>query len=170
MKTQRLNGQLNPAQLSLIRENVLAGLTDSAIAGNLGVSVARFRRWKSLGENPDPNVSYPYEELAITYNAAKSALQRDLMGNVIRASKRDWKAAQWLLERHYPDDLDLNLNVAIENRLTLIIDRVQAFMSPESFDQFLNAINAVQGIESGEIAPTIKTEDSSSITVEAITS
>ncbi len=86
-------------------ETMLAkGATKAAVAAKLGVSRKSLMEWIGKGDAGDEN----WQELARRAHAAEADFQQTLVDVVKMAGAvGDWKAAAWLLERHFPLDFCL---------------------------------------------------------------
>lgn len=76
-----------------------AGVNNRDIAMALGIHEATFYRW--IGNPKTENQRKLSDALKKTEADYKSALLTIIYNN---ATKRDWKAAAWLLERKYPQE------------------------------------------------------------------
>ena len=80
----------------------LAGLAipDETIANKLGIDAAILRRWISKGKAESKS---PYAAFEEEFRKAKGDAQIRLLARVHKAAEEDARAAQWLLERLWPE-------------------------------------------------------------------
>jgi hypothetical protein len=95
-----------PERLKAIEGALARGAPLSVAAASAGVSRRTVSRWlqegyiarRSLSAVPDQS-----EPDGATGDADDEAIQRALLGTVLRASREDWRAAAWLLRRRWPE-------------------------------------------------------------------
>lgn len=95
-----------------VRELTEAGQPECEIYSLVGVSAMTWSRWKRAGEEDyalqkDTDLRDFYAAL----QSGRSAFIRDNLSVIREASKRDWKAAAWLLERRVPEHFALKQEV-----------------------------------------------------------
>ena len=93
----------------------LRGVSRSAIAASIGISVATHSKWLKSGQeflekfsaNPQLRITR-HQLLTMQYYeaiiVAESCNEQDLLKMVHHAAKEDWRAATWLLARRYPKE------------------------------------------------------------------
>ena len=160
---------LQERELQSLKPMILAGMSDTAIAGSLGVNISTFKRWLRIGNNPDPMINHKYRELANIYNRAKATLERDLSGNILMFAKRDWRAAAWFLERHFQEEYNPTVEQIVNKRLKAIVEQLSDKMNSDSFNELIECLAIIESSENSEIKEREETEIPG-ITVEAIAS
>ena len=167
MKAMYLSRQLkklNQKHLDALPALVLKGLSDSAIAGRLGVSSSTLKRWLEIGESGDPIESTPIHiDLYETYIRAKSQLEENLLSDI--SGVEDWRASAWLLERKFRDEYNPKITDLVTAQVESIVAKLSGNMSEGAFTEFINALTLAQN----GYLPTTKGTDSQADNEETIT-
>jgi len=80
-----------------ILDAISKGLNYKQAATLAGISYDTFNRWRNAGEQPDG--APEFRDFCNALEQAKAKLIYDLSSKVIKATERDWKAAEKLIER-----------------------------------------------------------------------
>ena len=81
----------------IILKALRLGLSGRMAADLAGVGETSFRRWKDEDE-----------EFAAQCNIARAEMAHQYVGFINRAARQDWRAAAWLLPRHFPEFQERN--------------------------------------------------------------
>jgi len=111
MKTGR-KPFLTSEMIELICELIASGKFDKEVASIIGVSEVSWHNWKRRGkeiqEKLQANDSYKLttrEQLYLDFyeslNKAYAKAEMEAINDIRQASKKDWRAAAWFLERRY---------------------------------------------------------------------
>lgn len=65
-----------------------------------------------------------------------------LVGTITTASKRDWRAGAWILERRHPERWanTQRIQIEVEKELEKVVDRLEDKLPAEIFEQVLSAL------------------------------
>lgn len=103
---------LTPKVIKFACDLIASGEFDNAVAGYVGVSEVTWHKWKSKGqevkEQIQENEAYSptkreqlYLEFIESLEKAYAKAEMNAINNIRDASKKDWRAAAWFLERRY---------------------------------------------------------------------
>ena len=86
-----------------VRDRLLAairtGATRRAAAASAGIGLATFHRWLERGQHAR---SGEYRDFRDAVRQADAHAEYVLLRRIARASRTDWRAAAWILERRFP--------------------------------------------------------------------
>lgn len=88
----------------IVCRGIEAGLSDKAACGVAGVPLRTFRRWVAEGKKlceADDETAAP---LAVFARQVSGARGMAAVNVINEASKKDWKAAAWQLEKLFPEE------------------------------------------------------------------
>jgi hypothetical protein len=88
----------------VIVRGIEAGLTDRAACGVADVPLRTFRRSVAEGKKLDEADDESTAPLAVFARMVEGARAMAAVRQIDDASRKDWKAAAWLLERLHPED------------------------------------------------------------------
>lgn len=96
----RLTAEVQAKVLKVLR----SGATYEAAAGKAGIGTETLKEWIRRGEGKDERPSAPiYAVFASACRAAVSEAEERWVRRISAASKVDWRAGAFLLERRHPD-------------------------------------------------------------------
>lgn len=134
-KYNRLVSELTPELQIEICRHLLDGCKIKQAAMIAGAQYSVVHEWLRLGRHTDQE---PYRGFALAVDCARGEYQKKHLRTIAAAASDDWKAAQWLLERHDPDEWGArlpqapsvtvnnnSLNVGNENTLKDLISRTR---------------------------------------------
>lgn len=136
-------------------ELLAAGVSVQSACAEVGVSMGTFRRWLNRGRDEieriereelasPSNKEIPYVMFYVGVQRAQAALEKELVTNIVKAGKKDWRANGWMLERRLPHlygersrlevtgdgggpvEIQVSARQVIEHRLTQIAERLKS--------------------------------------------
>jgi len=112
MSAKMAKSKLTRDMIDKARELTEAGQPECEIYPLLGISAMTWSRWKRAGEEDYAlQKETDLRDLYAALQSGRSAFIRDNLATIREASKRDWKAAAWLLERRVPEHFALKQEV-----------------------------------------------------------
>jgi hypothetical protein len=96
--------KLTPETQAKICEAVRNGATYWAAAESSGIAYSTFNKWMI-----DPRKKYV--EFMEAIKAANADAQLDLLAKIQAATRTDWRAASWILERRFKNDFGQAVDV-----------------------------------------------------------
>lgn len=129
--TTRQAGKGRPKkEPDIIGKKIFAALKDGAQITNAcqiaGISYRAYRNWMIKGEAGDPSYTAFYQ--AATKAIAEAEL--GLVRNIKLASKDDWRAAAWMLERRHSESwantqrIQLEATKEVEKQVSLFLQKI----------------------------------------------
>ena len=91
--------------LAKVAQGLKLGLTFDKSARAAGLNPVTFYRWKLLAEKEKKE---PYASAFEVIHRSLAEGEKTLAGRIYNSSKKDWRAAAWLLERRDPDNWHLD--------------------------------------------------------------
>lgn len=92
--------KLNPERQAIIVEAVREGNAIEVAAQAAGISHQTFYNWLERGEKAESGIYFEFFE---AIKKAESEAEQYHVANIKKASKKQWQAAAWWLERKFPD-------------------------------------------------------------------
>jgi hypothetical protein len=138
-----------PSKLtSLVKQNFLSALVTGchieAACGFAGIEYATMREWVQRGEGTHPTRrnAQEYAEFAESVTHAIAQAEVALVKRVNDASKDDWRAATWMLERRHPERWanTQRIQIEVQKELERTLDQLEKQLPAGIFDQVLSAI------------------------------
>ena len=124
---------LNEQMIKQAGAMVAEGMTDRAVQDMIGISHDTWYKWMNRGEDEEETEPL-YSEFAETIKKAKSRLQYDCIHAIKEASRREWQAAAWLLERKWSEDFGKKDRIDMNLSAVQIIDNIPATGVPFETD------------------------------------
>lgn len=89
----------------IIVETLQVGATFEAAAGRSGIAVQTIHEWRrrGRGEDKDRPSTPRLAAFAAAVEKAMADAETGCVGTIRKASRTQWQAAAWLLERRHPD-------------------------------------------------------------------
>lgn len=91
----------SPERAEKLLAAVRKGVPYVHAAAAAGVSFDTFNRWRLKGENDEGE---EYCEFCEQLAAAESEAASLLVSRIVEASRKDWRAAVWMLQRRFPKE------------------------------------------------------------------
>lgn len=138
-----------PSKLTIIvKQNFLSALATGchieAACGFAGIEYATMREWVQRGEGTHPTRrnAPEYAEFAEAVTQAIAQAEVTLVKRVNDATKDDWRAATWMLERRHPERWanTQRIQIEVQKELERTLDQLEKQLPPAIFDQVLSAI------------------------------
>lgn len=116
---------------------VRLGVPLGAAAQAEGISKTTLYNWRRMGEAGRA----PYRDFVEKIDQALAAAEVSITLNVIRASREDWRAGVWWLERHNPE-----IEKKLQAGLQQLLEEVRPHMSESAYEELIRAIAEVMGL------------------------
>lgn len=120
------------------------GVHLAAAASATGIDRATLFRWRQKGEEGRA----PYAAFVAQLDMALGAAETNIMLNVVRASRKDWRAGAWWIERQNPD-----LEQKLQRGLEALIEELRPLMSETAYAELVQALAAVMGLREVDPKP-----------------
>jgi transposase len=92
--------KFGPERCESILELLRQGVPQQAAAHRSGITEKSFYRWLERGRNEEKG---PYHDFVLAVEAAHATAETALVLRIQTHSRKDWRAAAFLLERRFPD-------------------------------------------------------------------
>lgn len=86
-----------PKVCAEICEGIEQGYTKAMVSKRVGVHTDTINRWLRMGRMGQEK----FRQFAMDFDASQGVAVQNMVDQVIEHSKKDWRAAAWLLERRY---------------------------------------------------------------------
>ena len=148
---------MTPAVHADIIKLVSAGVPLDRAARSSGFDPACVRKWIRWGKS---GKGEPYDSFSHDVEWHKADAIARCAISVQKASKEDWRAGAWYLERVDPDNFGRKNSLKVEVRRGVqdLLELVEPRMSEEAFGELVHAIASIQGVDEEE-AGSESTED-----------
>ncbi len=114
--------KLTPELAEMIAAALRHGASRTGAAAAAGISVSTFMAWLAKGRD---SKSGAYRHLTELVDISEGQAQAQAAQNIFEASKRDWRAAAWWLDRRHRDDWALRISrEAIDEQLRFECERL----------------------------------------------
>ncbi len=134
---------LTPEMQKEICNAVSAGSTWQTACDFVGIDVATFYRWRSIGKTQKSGIFHDF------YEATKKARAQGRLRALLQIQKAanigTWQAAAWLLERTDPAHYAPRVRVTIEEELNGFLNKLEKKLPPEVYREVLEAYVAATG-------------------------
>lgn len=126
---------------AIVRQLQLNNYIETA-AAVAGVTSRSVRNWMRRGRaaivnrdrRPEEEV---YASFARDVERAQGQAEARLLGTVTAATKDDWKAATWQLERKYPKRWGPRISIHVKEQIDEFLDRLESSLDPDTFERVL---------------------------------
>ena len=129
--------KFSPEKAEAIAKLVTFGVPIGDAAQAEGISRATLYNWRARSLEG----KQPYKGFVEQLDGALARAKTNIMLNVIRLSRKDWRAGAWWIERHDPTP-DQKLQAALQS----LIEEVRPHMSADAYGQLIEAIAIVMGL------------------------
>lgn len=120
-----------------IAKLVSLGVPLEAAAQAEGISKSTLYNWRRAGEAGRA----PFRQFSEDLDKALAAAEVSITLNVVRASRDDWRAGAWWLERRNPA-----LEQKLQSALQQFIEELRPNMSEAAYAELIQAIAKVMGV------------------------
>ncbi len=128
--------ELCKAKLNEVCKGIKVGLTFNDACRAAGIDVSTFYRWKDMGKT-DPDFDFFNEPI----EQARAQGQLLLANRIEGHSKKDWRAAAWILERRHPAVWGNNRQMTLDDEDVLEENRIKE-MTPDELRSELRKLRA----------------------------
>jgi len=94
---KKASTKFTAAVAQAICDGIEAGYTKAMVAKKVNIPTDMITRWLRLGRQGHED----FRDFTIEYDASQGVAVQNMVDQVIEHSKKDWRAAAWLLERRY---------------------------------------------------------------------
>lgn len=94
--------KFDPETRVLILAALREGMTREHAAIRAGVAYSTFRRWMTRGK--DRQAAREFREFRRQVRRAEADAAFTVVGRIMEAAKKDWRAAAWFLSRRFPEE------------------------------------------------------------------
>ena len=121
--------QLTPKLKKDFLDAIAAGSHYEPACAYVGISYTTFREWmqRGQGEHKTRKANQEYADFAEAVQYAEAKGEISAIAAIRGATKKEWRAASWLLERRHPDrwTTTQKLQVQLEAELNAIYDKIE---------------------------------------------
>jgi len=133
-----------PGKLTVERKNDLLellklGLGLESACAAVGIDYSTYRRWMLEGQ---VQARGKFREFFEDVQRAIAQSESTLLRRITEASRSDWRAAAWILERRFSErwSATARVNLRVEKELEAALDHLQRKMSPAAYQEMLQAL------------------------------
>lgn len=143
--------KLTPTLQARLCAHVTAGASIPAACGLAGISWNTVKDWLALGREGKA----PYAELVEALEVAKNAWAGTTSKRISNATKHDWKAGAWILERRLrefaPPTSKVDIEVKSADYLRTVLSQVRARAAKGEFEHLTkDAVDELLAVLAGK--------------------
>ena len=137
MAKTKLTDEVHSTIVSAIEEGNYAKVA----AESAGIDESTFYRWMREGETAQSGKMRQFYQ---SVTRAQGESETTLLSRVSKASKEDWRAATWLLERRFSSRWanTQKIEVAVEKEMEQLIAQMETSLDPDTFKEVMGVLAA----------------------------
>lgn len=133
--------KLTPELKERFLKHLRLGITLETACAGVGIDYSTFRRWMLEGEVHSKG---RFREFCEDTHRAIAESEVILLNRISESSKRDWRAAAWILERRFSQNWSASakIQLQVEAELDRALDKLQSKLSPSAYRELLEGLAA----------------------------
>ena len=144
--------KLTPALQEKIVELLELGIPPQKVCDRVNIAYSTYREWVQRGNGEDPKDRPGNEQFAdfsAQVNKAIAVGEINLLQSINNATKNDWRAAAWVLERRFPEHWSNNRRIKeqADKKVEQLLSNLFWLMPSDSYADLLKALSQIDGFD-----------------------